>query len=100
MSKKDKDKKPGQEIAGKGHNAGVAAEQLKTLIERIERLEEEKSGIGEDIKDIFTEAKGNGFDVKTMRKIIHLRAQDAATRDEEEYLLEAYKRALGLSVLD
>jgi uncharacterized protein (UPF0335 family) len=76
---------------------GIAAEQLKSIIERIERLEEEKAGIASDIKDIFAEAKGNGYDVKTLRKVISLRKQDAAERDEEEHLLDTYKRALGMA---
>jgi uncharacterized protein (UPF0335 family) len=76
---------------------GIAADQLKSIIERIERLEEEKAGIASDIKDIFAEAKGNGYDVKTLRKVISLRKQDAAQRDEEEHLLDTYKRALGMA---
>lgn len=86
------------EAAPKGHNrrGGIAAEQLKSIIERVERLQEEKAGIAADIKDIFAEAKGNGYDVKTLRKIISLRKKDAAERDEEEHLLDTYKRALGM----
>ncbi len=76
---------------------GIAAEQLKSVIERIERLEEEKSGIASDIKDIFAEAKGNGYDVKTLRKIISLRKLDPSERDEAEHLLDTYKRALGMA---
>jgi len=75
---------------------GIAADQLKSIIERIEKLEEEKAGIASDIKDIFAEAKGNGYDVATLRKVISLRKKDAAERDEEEYLLDTYKRALGM----
>lgn len=75
---------------------GIAADQLRSIIERIEKLEEEKSGIAADIKDIFAEAKGNGYDVKTLRKVISLRKKDAAERDEEEYLLDTYRRALGM----
>ncbi len=78
-----------------GHNS-VGAAQLKSIIERVEKLEEEKADLGSDIKDIFAEAKGNGYDVKTLRKIINLRKQDAAERDEEDYLLDTYKRALGM----
>ncbi len=77
-------------------SGGIAGDQLKSIIERIERLEEEKSGIASDIKDIFAEAKGNGYDVKTLRKVISLRKKDAAERDEEEHLLDTYKRALGM----
>ena len=75
---------------------GIAVEQLKSIIERVEKLEEEKAAIASDIKDIFAEAKGNGYDVKTLRKVISLRKKDAAERDEEEYLLDTYKRALGM----
>lgn len=78
-----------------GHNS-ISVEQLKAIIERIEKLEEEKAGIASDIKDIFAEAKGNGYDVKTIRKVLSLRKQDAAERDEAEYLLDTYKRALGM----
>lgn len=76
---------------------GIAVEQLKSIIERIERLEEEKAGIASDIKDVFAEAKGNGYDVKTLRKVITLRKQDVAEREEAEYLLDTYKRALGMA---
>jgi len=76
---------------------GIAADQLKSIIERIERLEEEKSGIASDIKDIFAEAKGNGYDVKTLRKVISLRKLDASEREEAEFLLDTYKRALGMA---
>lgn len=76
---------------------GIAKDQLKSIIERVERLEEEKAGIASDIKDIFAEAKGNGYDIKTLRKIIQLRRLDAAERDEAEHLLDTYKRALGMA---
>ena len=78
-------------------NETVAAGQLRSLIERIERLLEDKSAIQEDIKDIYAEAKGNGFDTKAMRTIIRLRAKDKAERDEEEAILDLYKAALGLA---
>jgi uncharacterized protein (UPF0335 family) len=84
-------------MAKTGTTGGVAKDQLKSIIERIERLEEEKSGIASDIKDIFAEAKGNGYDVKTLRKVISLRKQDAAERDEQEHLLDTYLRALGMA---
>ena len=74
----------------------IAADQLKSIVERIERLEEEKAGLASDIKDIFAEAKGNGFDVKTLRKIVSLRKLDAAEREEAEFLLSTYKVALGM----
>lgn len=78
-----------------GHNS-IAKDQLKSIVERIERLEEEKAGLGSDIKDIFLEAKGNGYDVKTLRQVIRLRKKDASERDEEEHLLDTYRRALGM----
>ncbi|RST30135.1 DUF2312 domain-containing protein [Sphingomonas ginkgonis] len=74
----------------------VAAEQLRLFIERIERLEEEKKGISDDIKDVYAEAKSNGYDVKTMRKIVALRRQEAHARQEADALLETYRTALGL----
>ena len=76
---------------------GITAEQLRSYIERIERLEEEKAGIASDIKDIFAEAKGNGFDVKTMRQILKIRKMDASDRDEQEALLDLYMHALGMA---
>jgi uncharacterized protein (UPF0335 family) len=75
----------------------VSAEQLRLFIERVERLEEEKKGIADDIKDVFAEAKGQGYDVKTMRSIIRLRAMERDARMEQEALLETYKAALGLA---
>jgi uncharacterized protein (UPF0335 family) len=75
----------------------VAADQLKAFIERIERLEEEKAGIAGDIKEIYSEAKGNGFDTKVLRKIIGLRKRDYAERREEEAILELYMQALGMA---
>jgi uncharacterized protein (UPF0335 family) len=75
---------------------GIAGERLKSFIERIERLEEEKKALAEDIKEVFAEAKGVGFDVKTMRQIIKLRKIDQDDLDEQEALLDTYKRALGM----
>lgn len=75
---------------------GIAADRLRSLIERIERLEEEKSALGSDIRDIYAEAKSAGFDVKIMRTIIKLRKMNAADRDEQEYLLETYRKALDI----
>jgi uncharacterized protein (UPF0335 family) len=75
---------------------GVAADQLRSIVERIERLEEEKKALSEDIKDVYSEAKGNGFDVKVLRKIISMRKRDRAELDEEETILELYLRALGM----
>ena len=77
-------------------SANVSAEQLKLFIERIETLEEEKRGIADDIKDTYAEAKANGYDVKTMRKVIALRRMDPADRAEAETLLDVYKHALGM----
>lgn len=74
----------------------VAADQLRLLIERIERLEEEKRGLGEDIKDVYAEAKSTGFDTKTIRACVRLRRMEKHHRDEAEALLETYKSALGL----
>lgn len=74
----------------------ISSDQLKSIVERVEKLEEEKAGIGSDIKDIYAEAKGNGYDAKAIRKVIALRKKDAAERDEEEHILDVYKRALGL----
>ena len=74
----------------------VAADQLKSFIERIERLEEEKAGIAGDIKEVYAEAKGNGFDTKVIRKIIAIRKRDYAERQEEEAIMELYLQALGM----
>jgi len=74
----------------------VAGDQLKAFIERIERLEEEKAGIAGDIRDVYGEAKGNGFDAKVIRKIIGIRKRDYAERQEEEAILELYMQALGM----
>lgn len=74
----------------------VAAGQLRAFIERIERLEEEKTTIADDIKNVFAEAKGTGFDTKAMRTIIRLRKKDQAERQEEEAILDLYKAALGM----
>jgi uncharacterized protein (UPF0335 family) len=76
---------------------GIAGDQLKSIIERIERLEEEKAGLASDVRDVFAEAKGNGFDIKILRQIIKLRKMETSERDEQEHLLDLYKRALGMS---
>ena len=73
-----------------------AKDQLKAIIERIERLEEEKKTISDDIRDVYAEAKGNGYDVKALRTIIRLRKQDANERAEQETILETYMQALGM----
>ncbi len=75
---------------------GVAGQRLKSFMERIERLEEEKATLSDDIKDVFGEAKAVGFDTKTIRKVIRLRKMDREKRQEEESLLELYKSAIGL----
>ena len=82
-------------MAAIGHNT-VAGDQLKAIVERIEHLEDEKSGIASDIRDVFAEAKGNGFDVKALRAVIRLRKQDAQQRTEHELILETYMNALGM----
>ena len=74
----------------------VAADQLRLFIERIERLEEEKKGISDDIKDVYAEAKGNGFDVKAIRTIVRMRQQDQAEREEAETILDLYLSALNM----
>jgi uncharacterized protein (UPF0335 family) len=74
----------------------IAADQLRLLIERVERLEEEKKGIADDIKDVYGEAKATGYDVKTMRSIVRLRKMERHARQEAEALLETYKNALGI----
>jgi uncharacterized protein (UPF0335 family) len=78
-------------------SGGVAAGQLKSFVERIERLEEEKKGIADDIRDVFAEAKGQGFDTKVMRQVIRLRKKEPAERQEEEALLDLYMHALGMA---
>jgi uncharacterized protein (UPF0335 family) len=73
----------------------TAQTQLKTIVERIERLEEDKAAVSADLKEVYLEAKGNGFDVKILRKIIRLRKQDKAKRQEEDALLDLYLSAIG-----
>lgn len=83
----------------KGHNSrGAAAGQLRAFVERIERLEEEKKTIADDIKDVYAEAKGSGFDTKAIRKIVSERKQDQAERLEFESILDLYRHALGMAV--
>lgn len=82
--------------AGAGHNSGVAADQLRAFVQRIERAEDEKRDIAEQIKDIYAEAKGSGFDIKTLREVVRLRRMKPADRSEREELLEIYKAALGM----
>ena len=75
---------------------GVAGERLKSFIERIERLEEEKKALADDIRDVYSQAKADGFEVKVMRQIVKIRKMDKDDLDEQEALLETYMRALGM----
>jgi len=75
---------------------GIAGERLKSFIERIERLEEERRALSADIKEVYAEAKGTGFDTKIMRQLIRLRRMDKDDLDEQETLLDVYKRAIGM----
>ncbi|WP_020179797.1 DUF2312 domain-containing protein [Methylopila sp. M107] len=74
----------------------VARDQLTAFVERIERLEEEKKGVSDDIAEVYAEAKGNGFDVKVLRKVIAVRKQDVSERAEQEAILDLYLSALGM----
>lgn len=76
---------------------GVARDQLRAFVERIERLEEEKKAIAEDIKEVYAEAKGNGFDTKVLRQVVRIRKQDAHERAEQEAVLDLYMHALGMA---
>lgn len=87
---------PSGASGGRVQEGRVAADQLRLFIERIERLEEEKKGIGDDIKDVYAEAKANGYDSKTMRAIVRLRKLETHARQEADALLETYRQALGL----
>jgi uncharacterized protein (UPF0335 family) len=92
------------ETPGIGDNSGkatkeqrtAAMERLRSLVERIERLEEERKGLGSDIKDIFAEAKSAGFDVQVLRQLITIRKKEPAEVEEQETLLDVYRRALGM----
>jgi uncharacterized protein (UPF0335 family) len=75
---------------------GIAADRLRSIVERIERLEEERKALGSDIKDIYAEAKSAGFDVKVLRAIIRIRKQEPAEVEEQETLIDVYRRALGM----
>lgn len=77
-------------------DTGVAADQLRSFVDRIERLEEEKRALSEDLKEVYAEAKGTGFDTAVLRKVIALRKRDVADRQEEETILDLYLRALGM----
>ena len=79
---------------------GITAEQLRSYIERVERLESEKAEIADQIKEVMSDAKANGFDTKVMRQVLKLRKMDARDRAEQESLLELYTRALGMVAND
>ena len=83
-----------QTDAGIGHNS-VAGDELKSFVERIEKLNEEMADLREDVKSVFVEAKGNGFDVATIRKVIARRKMDAAKRQEQDAILDLYEGAIG-----
>src|ERR1700758_5202149 len=85
-----------QAKAEEAETGGIAADRLRSLIERIKRLEEERKALGSDIKDIYAEAKSAGFDVKVMRQLIRIRKQEPADVEEQETLLDVYRRALGM----
>jgi len=93
-------------MAGIGHNSGakpndvggIAVDRLRSFVDRVERLEEEKKGLQDDIREVYSEAKGTGFDVKLLREIIRLRRMDKADRQEREAVLALYKEALGMDV--
>ena len=75
---------------------GIAADRLRSFVERIERLEEEKAALAADVREVYAEAKADGFDAKVMRQVVRLRKMDSHDRQEEEAVLDLYKRALGL----
>jgi uncharacterized protein (UPF0335 family) len=91
----EKAKKP--ELPGVGHNSEISGNRLKSFIERVERLEEEKKAIAEDVRDIYAEAKGTGFDPKIVRKIVSLRKTNLEKRREEADLLALYMSAIGMA---
>ena len=81
---------------GQTTDKGISAQRLKSFIERIERLEEEKKTMGADVREVYSEAKSSGFDVKIMRKVIALRKMDASERQEQEALMQVYIDAIGM----
>lgn len=95
MARSRKDDSP--DVDGGGNAASVAGAQLRAFFERIERMEEEKKAVADDIKEIFAEAKGNGFDTKIMRIMLRRRKQDAAERAEQDALVHLYSQALGMA---
>ncbi len=78
-----------------GHNV-IAKDQIRSIVERVEKLEEERKSLGDDVKDIYKEAGGNGYDVKALRTIVRMRKQDPNDRAEQETVLECYMQALGM----
>ena len=83
-------------VAAKAKKEPLAADRLRSLVERIERLDEERKALASDIKDIYAESKSAGFDVKVMRQLIRIRKQEPAEVEEQETLLDVYRRALGM----
>lgn len=96
MSKMGHNKPPKDDEADLKDVGGVAGKRLKSFFDRIERLEEERKGLSDDIKEVYAEAKGVGFDTKTMRKIMKLRKMNPDARREQDELLELYKAAVGM----
>lgn len=96
MSDTDEAKASRARQAADSDTGGIAADRLRSIVERIERLEEERKALADDIKDIYAEAKSAGFDVKVVRQIIRLRKQEPAEVEEQETLLDLYRRALGM----
>ena len=84
-------------MAGRGHNSGFAAKALRSFIERVERLEEERASLGADIREVYSEAKGSGFDTKVMRIIVRLRKMDKAALQEQDAMVDLYRSAVGLN---
>lgn len=82
-------------MAGRGHNS-IARDQLRNLVERVERLEEEKRMLSDDIKEVYAEAKARGFDTRILRKVVKLRKMEASDREEEQSMVDLYMSALGM----
>lgn len=91
-----RDSRDRQEKAAESEVGGVAADRLRSIIDRVERLEEERKALGSDIKDIYQEAKSAGFDVATLKRLITIRRKEPAEVEEQETLLDLYRRALGM----
>lgn len=97
MQTQTEDKRIREEKVKESPSTRFAKDQLKAFIERVERLEEEKKALADDIRDVYAEAKGNGFDVKALRTIINLRKQDPGDRSEQQAILDTYLSALGMA---